>query len=558
MLQWPLLAVALAALRAGTVAAIPTAARHPHGATGDDSSPALQLRGARDPHYREDQHVSEDHGHQSIFHIHAHELDRVLFWMIITGMLLFTILVDRCQWLATYYAGSSRCNQMFLSRVISELMMFGVVAISVFLFSQLSSVDSRTHLLFEFVDLLCSFAACFLILMGVILFVMRNLLEVRLNTWSQDDEGKARDLLKSAQTLEDIPKNYYQRLKFEAMRAQFFAMHKLSLKSFSYNFHLVESLNQDICDLININWITWVITTAASVVVVIARWQLGDSMDTHPSMHPHILSFCILTWFVWLACVVLLGVVQWRLQQLHGKLGLNSLEDLRKSFESAVAIEEALSQGKPLPKDSVTMSDEDVKAFARSSDITEQSTQVLGLGLSFMLGFYVMHVAYNINLQHLGWQWHLLFMLPLFTGLLLILPLALQAHASIMAFCGPEQDVMDAVVSQVAEAHSDLEFVRSQFETGAAAAGVTGGSRVEKWATEQLKEADSSTFSKGDGLITRGEFNGILKKLHANVSRERSARLYTRLTHGSSEMTYNALVTAVFHPEQADMPLAPK
>lgn len=494
-------------------------------------------------------HHGRNRDRQSVFHIHASELDREIFWMIITGMLAFTIVIDRLQWLATEAAGTNRCNVMFLNRCIGELMMFGVVAISVFLFSQLSDMDEHTKHLFEFVDLLCSFAACALILMGIVLFCLRSRLEDDRKQFTQDEANAVMEKLKAATSMGDVDKATWKHLKFAVMRAEFFASQNLSPKAFSYTFYEIESLNQDICDLININWITWVATTIMAFCILVARWMLGSAMESHDELHPHILAFCILTWLTWTCCLGLAILVHMRHRQFTSKLGLGSVEGARAALDDAMGIQKTFDSGKPAaPAKLVT--EEDRKAFTSTWEM--QLIQIFALCLCFMLGFYVMHVQYNIRIQDLGMLWHLCFLIPLITALFVLVPFAIKEHSTVQSFCAPQQDVMESVKEQVAESRHDLHFIRKQLEEAASTAG-QGGDNAEKWVLAQVQKADEALKGgKDSGVITGSEFPKALKLMGVAMSKERAGRLFQRLTHGGDEITYAGLVTTIFSPEKVD------
>merc|ERR1712224_154830 len=93
---------------------------------------------------------------------------------------------------------------MFVERVVAELMMFGVVAISVFVFSQVASMGEHTHHLFEFCDVLCSFGACFLILMGIVLFGFRRLFEWRQDSHIPLDPAQVLTELENVSSLDEL------------------------------------------------------------------------------------------------------------------------------------------------------------------------------------------------------------------------------------------------------------------------------------------------------------------------------------------------------------------
>jgi len=494
-----------------------------------------------EPHNTDGPHEHEAPQHESIFTLNASDLDCRTFWILITAMLFFTIIVDRIQALCTWLA-TSRCDRMFLERAISELMMFGVVATSMFLISQFYHMPEEVHVLFEFVDILCSFAACFLILMGVILFYLRRLMETDMSTFMMEKEGTVR-MVDDAGSMSDLSARDLRRVQWQVMRSQFVARHKLSLKKFSYNFYLIETLNQDICDLININWITWVVTFGVSLLYLGIRWL--EVIKKSPTQV--LVDYVLMTWVIWTGTVVIYGFIVFQVRQLYGKLGLNTLEDLRKSVKEAKEIEVALDAGK-YPR-ATKLEDEDISKFTHWSSIASQCYQIAGLLLCFMLGFYVMHGIYNIEHYGFAWYWHLLFLFPLISGLFVILPHMLKEDSILQGFCNPNSDVMDAVVDLLRQAYADLAHVRTQLEVGAAAA---ERKDVKKWAIEQLK----ASSGKEDNLMGVKEFKKVLKAIGVVLSNDRARRLYRRLSHGSSTMTYDVFLEQVFNPQSEEIQTA--
>merc|ERR1719160_1875694 len=107
-------------------------------------------------------------------------------------------------------------------------MMFGVVAISVFVFSQVASMTEHTHHLFEFTDVLCSFGACFLILIGIVLFGFRRWFEWRQDSHLPLDSTEVLAELEKVGSLKELSSGTVAGLRHNVKRAQFFARHKLN------------------------------------------------------------------------------------------------------------------------------------------------------------------------------------------------------------------------------------------------------------------------------------------------------------------------------------------
>lgn len=483
----------------------------------------------------------DHHVQHSIFKMPLVELDCEDFWLIVFCMLVFTVFVDRLQWYITMKAQSNRCNRMFVDRVVAELMMFGVVAISVFVFSQVASMTEHTHHLFEFTDVLCSFGACFLILMGIVLFGFRR--------WFEWKQGSAIEVLAEIDKLESLNELSHQQLhsiRNSVKRVQFFARHKLTTQTFSWNLFLIETLNEGICELINLNWITWVVGCIVAGILLGLRHQVGHVGAVFDDVsRPHLVGYLICTWILWTLCVIQYIGLLVANNQLRYHLGLTSVEAMIVSAKEAQRIESAIEQGQEVQLDKNEDLDTFIPRLARLARMFAQTIQVLALGLCFMFGFYVMHIVYNINHfehHHVNvWVWHFSFLVPLVTGLLLLLPLMIVENANIQAFSDPSHDVMDSVIEQVHEAGTDLQFIKTQLESA---------SGTKSSVLKLFQDADVQM----DGMISFDEFQAVLSKVGAKVSKERAERVFTWVTRDRGEVTYNDLLDVVFNPASTKKP----
>merc|ERR1719329_1470628 len=91
-------------------------------------------------------------------------------------MIAFCILVDRTQALLDHMAEGSPTNERFLQKVYTELLMFGVVAVTLFMLMQITtSISARAMTIITFIDVLCSMGACSLIGIAGVLSVLRKI-----------------------------------------------------------------------------------------------------------------------------------------------------------------------------------------------------------------------------------------------------------------------------------------------------------------------------------------------------------------------------------------------
>ena len=79
------------------------------------------------------------------------------------------VVIDLLLRVLTRVAEGDRCLEMFVSRFVGELTMFGAVAITLLILSQAlgDTLEHSSHVVLEFVDVFCSVGACLLIAMGI-------------------------------------------------------------------------------------------------------------------------------------------------------------------------------------------------------------------------------------------------------------------------------------------------------------------------------------------------------------------------------------------------------
>lgn len=91
-------------------------------------------------------------------------------WMVLLGMVVLTMCVDRMQALCNQLASGDRCDEMFVTKMNAEVLLFGVVAICFFISkSYFTNLSLTVIIAIEFIDILCSLAACALIFAGGLL-----------------------------------------------------------------------------------------------------------------------------------------------------------------------------------------------------------------------------------------------------------------------------------------------------------------------------------------------------------------------------------------------------
>ena len=88
-----------------------------------------------------------------------------LWWMLLL-LVGFMITVGMITRIADRAAEGNRCTEQFVARTIEEVMMFGAVAITLLMVSELADLSEEIILLIHFVDVLCTLAAAMLITVG--------------------------------------------------------------------------------------------------------------------------------------------------------------------------------------------------------------------------------------------------------------------------------------------------------------------------------------------------------------------------------------------------------
>merc|ERR1719313_2032027 len=106
--------------------------------------------------------------------------------------------------------------------------------------------------------------------MGIVLFGFRQWFE-----WQQGSVTEVLAEIQQLESLDNLSTAQLHSLRSSVKRAQFFARHNLSTQTFSWNLFLIETLNEGICELINLNWITWVVGCIISGIILVWRHQIG-------------------------------------------------------------------------------------------------------------------------------------------------------------------------------------------------------------------------------------------------------------------------------------------
>ena len=185
------------------------------------------------------------------------------FWLIFSLMIIFIIVVDRIQWALDQAVKGDRCLEKLLARVYAELLVFGVVAVALLLYTMFAPMSARLHKIFELVDILCTLGAMLVIFFGIFMFnflwfshrlyerQMMASTRIRSLLHADDVEGAA-SVLKAGSgkvSVEDVADHMLSSTAFKWD-------YQLPDK-FRFHVYLREMIAQAVCDVIDISWITW-------------------------------------------------------------------------------------------------------------------------------------------------------------------------------------------------------------------------------------------------------------------------------------------------------------
>ena len=187
------------------------------------------------------------------------------FWFVFSLMIAFIIFVDRLQYALDMAVKGDRCLEMLLARVYAELLVFGVVACGLLLYTMFAPMSSRLHKIFELVDILCTLGAMLVIVFGVFMF---NFLHYSHRLYERQMMASTR--IKTLLHAEDVKGAASVLAEGNSqVGLEEVADHMLSSTAFKWDYqlpatfrfhvYLREMIAQAVCDVIDISWITWTV-----------------------------------------------------------------------------------------------------------------------------------------------------------------------------------------------------------------------------------------------------------------------------------------------------------
>lgn len=342
---------------------------------------------------------SPKHEH-SIFEMRFAEIDAPAFWGIFFGMLVVTVLVDRLESFASEHARRSRAEQMFLDRCNSELAMFGIVGLSIFVIGTVSEeVNLRYAHLVEFVDIVCSMGACNVIGFAAILFCSRRSLEQR---WRQ---------MSTARTEQ-------RRGDFHGMARRFLKKRHL-VPGFQYHRYLSEVLARNAVDLMVIDAKVW----ATLLVCVLLIWGASSWTATKDD-RTYLIFYTTCHWSIFLG---FFAVFLWSY----------------KTYQVLVYSSHSDADGHGPSRWEIAR----MKWFL----------QLFTLLSSFAGSIYIMHTDNNIRAYNTCWYWRANFCTPLILCVFVLMPRTLEYLTVVDAFYETDKEALDKVLHHMVSLEMDSD-----------------------------------------------------------------------------------------------------
>lgn len=416
-------------------------------------------------------------------------------WFMMVGMIVFMCAVDRLQYLTTLWTDTDYCRKLFIDRVNAELVMFGIVSISLFLFeSIIYQMQVNEMYQFHYTDLICSIGACTLIFYGGFLMAFISKVTRHYMVFKKraiDDAG----------------------LEIYSMAAYFLSQTVVE-PGFDFGMYMKESLAQAICDLICLDYKPWLAMLAPAG----AMYALTLSMDISQAHAEQLICGFAVSCYVTLIVAIIFALVMRRTRnRLRHCLGVHDIEKIR----AEVADYRSVNLGDmPHPSGEFAtklqsvarqLTDPVAKPDTSHTWLIAYGLQVLALLTTMMLSFYLCHFMHNIIVYCLPGWWHAVCVCPLALQYFM-LPGIVSDVAVVEAVLTPNAEVLDRVVESIRVVEQDRLHVYSQLENAASVG--------------KLDVAELEKKIKADGTIGwLKEFQSYTAKLNVHMSRKRMHRV---------------------------------
>jgi len=368
-------------------------------------------------------------GGMAVFHMSIADLNCPFFWQLFTFLLFFTAFADRLLWVLDLGAArAGRQTEKLVAQLKTELIMFGIVAISIFGVGFVTQLDSNGSMIVTFVDVLISFSACFVILEGAVIVLLHRVIEKNVLSLDLSERALA---VKQYVAGEENKHLWSQpwRKQFEGVGHWFSLTHASVAGKAGFSFEALfdQTFTEAGCEMIAVDWKSWLVLCLFSVGFLV--FPPSQDKLTYEKM------WLGLMWGLCLLAVASFVYVRCKL----------------KSFIETVV------QPK-LQEESDSGSDDPLEDFEKSVMNMIYPIQVCAMAMSFLLCFYFMHIDYQINKNEKDHQiiWRLCFFVPWILVVCWVMPATMFEYALLKACCSPSQELIDEVCREGDKEDFDL------------------------------------------------------------------------------------------------------
>merc|ERR1719502_1988412 len=157
--------------------------------------------------------------------------------------------------------------------------MFGIVGLGVFIFEQFRKPPEHEVIYFEFVDVFCSAGVIALIVIAAVLFAMQKRMALKSKGLDDPLFTGRNHWLEDVRLATSLRQVNVQKAELHVMCARFRMTHRLTT-TFDFKLYLKESLAKNVCDMMNINWVTWTVLFFLTIVLTWIRWCTGHLISS--------------------------------------------------------------------------------------------------------------------------------------------------------------------------------------------------------------------------------------------------------------------------------------
>lgn len=349
--------------------------------------------------------------HQSVFQQHLTAVDVPFFWRVFLSVVLIIACVERAQSYAYWWAEENRTLEKFVDSVCRELMMFGFVAVGLFLFTELfMKLDEETYALFELVDLTLSLTAWSLIIMAGIFMGWAN---IRRNQWLALHTG--------------LSQNEAEVEAFNSL--SWFFKRRMKLKpDFLFHWYLDECLAFNCTEVIALEWKLWLLFLTVPASALTIRVHIGHSM----SNEQFLFLLTVLNWTSFIVHAMLLSWISYQYRNLRDTARLLDDTDINDPLRGQY----------------------NVVSFA---------LQFMSLFNTFLLAFFMLVALSNNLLLNTGVCYILFQSVPLVIVAAYLFPVLLCRFSVLQGVHCPHPEVIGYILEQDKQFEEDLATLRTAY-----------------------------------------------------------------------------------------------